>query len=51
MLRTLAIGVAIALIVFALTGGHVFFLPLLFIPLGLFSFGHRQNQRRRRGWW
>jgi hypothetical protein len=50
MLRTLAIGVAITLIVFALTGGHVFFLPLLVIPLGLFSFGHRQN-RRRRGWW
>jgi hypothetical protein len=49
VLRTLAIGVAIALVVFALTGGHVF-LPLLFIPLGLFSFGHRQN-RRRRGWW
>jgi len=39
MLRTLAIGIAIAVVVFALTGGHVFFLPLLFIPLGLFSFG------------
>jgi hypothetical protein len=50
VLRTLAIGVAIALVVFALTGGHVFFLPLLFIPLGLFSFGQRQNGRRR-GWW
>lgn len=50
MLRTLAIGIAIALVIFVLTGGHVFFLPLLFIPLGLFSFGHRQN-RRRRGWW
>lgn len=50
MLRTLAISVAIALVVFSLTGGHVFFLPLLFIPLGMFSFGHRQN-RRRRGWW
>jgi hypothetical protein len=50
LLRTLAIGVAIALVVFALTGGHVFFLPLLFIPLGLFSFGHWQI-RRRRGWW
>jgi hypothetical protein len=49
MLRTLAIGIAIAVVVFALTGGHAFFLPLLFIPLGLFSFGHRQN-RRRRGW-
>ena len=50
MLRTLAIGLAIALVVFALTGGHVLFLPLLFVPLGLFSFGRRQN-RRRRGWW
>jgi hypothetical protein len=50
MLRTLAIAVAIALVVFALTGGHVFFLPLLFIPFGLYSFGHRQNSRRR-GWW
>src|SRR3954447_2831307 len=49
MLRTLAIGLALALVVFALTGGHVFFLPLLFIPLGLFSFGHRANGRRR-GW-
>lgn len=50
MLRTLAIGIGIALVVFALTSGHVFFLPLLFVPFGLFSFGHRQNQRRR-GWW
>jgi len=50
VLRTLAIGIAIALIVFVATGGHVFFVPLLFIPLGLFTFGHRQN-RRRRGWW
>ena len=50
MLGTLAIGIGIALVVFALSGGRVFFLPLLFIPLGLFSFGHRQD-RRRRGWW
>jgi hypothetical protein len=50
MLRTLAIALAIAVVIFALTGGHVFFLPLLFIPFGLFSFGHRQNNRRR-GWW
>jgi hypothetical protein len=46
----LAIGIDIGIVVFALTGGQVFFLPLLFIPLGLLSFGHRQNQRRR-GWW
>jgi hypothetical protein len=50
VLRVLAIGAAIALVVFALTAGHVIFLPLLFIPFGLFSFGHRQNSRRR-GWW
>jgi hypothetical protein len=50
VLRALAIGLAIAVIVFALTAGHVIFLPLLFIPFGLFSLGHRQN-RRRRGWW
>jgi hypothetical protein len=48
VIRALAIGGAIALIVFALTAGHVFFLPLLFVPLGLFSFGHRN--RRRRYW-
>jgi len=50
VLRTLSVGIAIALIVFVLTGGHIVFLPLLLIPLGLFSFGERQNQRRR-GWW
>ncbi|MBV8258632.1 MAG: hypothetical protein JO073_12520 [Actinobacteria bacterium] len=50
MFRVLAIGLAIALVVFVATAGHVLFLPFLFIPLGLFSFGHRQN-RRRRGFW
>jgi hypothetical protein len=50
VLRTLAIGIAIALVLFALSGGHFIFLPLLFIPFGLFSVGHRAN-RRRRGWW
>ena len=48
-MRFLAIGLAVAVIVFVLTGGHVLFLPLLFLPLGLFSFGHRRS-RRRRGW-
>jgi hypothetical protein len=48
MIRALALGAAIALIVFVISGGHVFFLPLLFVPLGLFSFGHR---RRRRRYW
>jgi hypothetical protein len=48
MIRTLAVGAAIALLVFVLTAGHLFFLPLLFLPLGLFSLGHR---RRRRRYW
>jgi hypothetical protein len=43
-MRVLAIGLAIAVIVFVVSGGHVLFLPLLFIPLGLFSFGHRRQQ-------
>jgi hypothetical protein len=51
-LRTLAVGLAIAVIVFVVTAGHVVFLPLLFVPLGLFSFGHQRRRRhleRRRG--
>jgi hypothetical protein len=32
-------------IVFVLTAGHVVFLPLLFLPLGLFSLGHRRRRR------
>lgn len=47
MLRALAIAAAVALVVFAVTGGHVFFLPLLFVPFGLFGFGHRRNRRSR----
>lgn len=46
-MRALAIGLAIAVVVFALTGGHFFFLPLLFLPFGLFSIGQRQQRRRR----
>lgn len=55
-MRLLAIGLAIAVLVFLLTAGHVIFLPLLFLPLGLFSLGHRRRQqpgplsRRRDGW-
>ena len=55
-MRLLAIGLAIAVIVFVATAGHVVFLPLLFVPLGLFSFGHRRRQapgplsNRRNGW-
>jgi hypothetical protein len=46
MIRTLAIGLAIAALVFLVTAGHVVFLPLLFLPLGLFGFGHRRRHRR-----
>ena len=44
-MRVLAIGLAVAVIVFVVSGGHVFFLPLLFIPLGLFSLGHGRRQQ------
>lgn len=44
-MRVLAIGLAIAVIVFVVSGGHVLFLPLLFLPLGLFSLGHRRRQQ------
>jgi hypothetical protein len=44
-MRILAIGIAIAVIVFVVSGGHVLFLPLLFLPLGLFSLGHRRRER------
>ena len=44
-MRVLAIGLAIAVIVFVVSGGHVLFLPLLFLPLGLFSLGHRHRQQ------
>jgi hypothetical protein len=48
-MRVLAIGLAIAVIVFMVSGGHVLFLPLLFFPLGLFSFGqHRRRDTNRR---
>jgi hypothetical protein len=43
-MRVFAIGLAVALIIFALTAGHVIFLPLLFVPFGLFSFGHRRRR-------
>jgi hypothetical protein len=46
-MRALAIGLAIAILVFVATGGHFIFLPLLFLPLGLFSFGHRRSRDDR----
>jgi hypothetical protein len=39
----LALGLAVAIVVFVATGGHVLFLPLLFIPLGIFTFGGRRK--------
>jgi hypothetical protein len=44
-MRVLAIGLAIAVIVFVVSGGQVLFLPLLFLPLGLFSLGHRRRHQ------
>jgi hypothetical protein len=44
-MRALAVGLAIAVIVFVATAGHVVFLPLLFVPIGLFTFGHRRRRR------
>jgi hypothetical protein len=44
-MRAVLIGVVIAAIVFSATGGHIFFLPLLFVPLGVFSL--RRFQRHR----
>lgn len=46
-MRFLAIGLAVAVLLFVLTGGHVVFLPLVFLPLGLFGFGHRRRNRSR----
>jgi hypothetical protein len=46
LMRVLAIGLAIAVIVFVVSGGHVLFLPLLFLPLGVFSLGHRHRRQR-----
>jgi hypothetical protein len=37
-------GLAVAAIVFAVSGGHVLFLPFLFVlPLGLFGLGRRRR--------
>jgi hypothetical protein len=41
----LLLGLAIALIVFLVSGGHVIFLPLiLIIPLGLFGLQRRSRR-------
>jgi hypothetical protein len=46
MIRALALGLAVALLVFLVTAGHVICLPFLFLPLGFFSFGHRRRHRK-----
>jgi hypothetical protein len=45
LLMGLAVGLAVAILVYALSGGHLLFLPLLFLPIGLFSFGRRRRSR------
>ena len=46
MIRALALGLAVALLIFLVTAGHVIFLPFLCLPLGVFSFGHRRRHRK-----
>ena len=48
-MRLLGVSLAIAVIVYVVTAGHVLFLPLLFVPLGLLTFGGRRRTTRRRG--
>jgi hypothetical protein len=44
--RALLLGLLVAAIVFAATGGHAVFLPLFFVlPLGFLG-GHRTTRRR-----
>jgi len=39
-------GLAVAVIVFATSGGHLLLLPFLFVlPLGLFGLGRRRDRR------
>jgi hypothetical protein len=46
-MRLLGVSLAIAVIVFVVTAGHVIFLPFLILPLGLLGFGQRRSTRRR----
>ena len=47
-MKLLLFGLIIAGVIYVISGGHILFLPLLFLlPLGLFS-GRRR--RERRGW-
>ena len=47
-MRVLGVSVAIAVIVFLATAGHVLFLPLLVLPFGLLGMGRGARTRRRR---
>ncbi|HEV7529741.1 MAG TPA: hypothetical protein VGO29_12665 [Solirubrobacteraceae bacterium] len=45
-MRFALLGLALAALIFAVSGGHVLFLPLFFLlPLGGL-FGHRRRRRR-----
>ena len=46
-MRGLAIGIALAAILFIATGGHFLLIPLL-IPLGFFAFSKNRMARRPR---
>jgi hypothetical protein len=46
-MRVLGVCIVIAALVFLATSGHVLFLPLLILPLGL-TFGRRRAIDRRR---
>jgi hypothetical protein len=44
-MRFVLVGLALAAVIFILTGGHLIFLPLFFVlPLGGL-FGHRRSRR------
>jgi hypothetical protein len=44
--RALLLGLLVAAVLFAATGGHLIFLPLFFLlPMGFFG-GHRTTRRR-----
>jgi hypothetical protein len=44
VIYAIAIGLAIAVLVYVISGGHVLFLPLLFIPFCVFGFGRRRQR-------
>jgi hypothetical protein len=46
LLIGLAVGLLVAIVVFVATGGHVLFLPLLLVPVALFSLGSRRGRSR-----